>query len=221
MISIIIPTLNEAKAIGPCLDGLKKRTTTHEIIVVDGGSRDGTRAIARAHAGITCLRSPITGRGAQMNFGAASAQGDILLFLHADTALPPSGLALIQSHMAHADTVGGSFSLCFDHRHPLLQLFARFSQINHILFTYGDQGLFINRKVYERIGGFPDIPLMEDVSIQKSLRRKGRFIKILHPVTTSARRFIKNGIIRQQLLNTGLVLLFYLGVSAKQLKRFY
>ena len=206
---------------GPCLDDLKERTTPHEIIVVDGGSRDGTRGIARAYAGTRCLRSHDTGRGAQMNFGAAAAQGDILLFLHADTALPPKGLAMIRSHMDQSDTVGGCFALSFDHNHPLLKLYAQFSRINHALFTYGDQGLFMRRQVFEQIGRYPEIPLMEDVHIQRRLRKMGRFIKIHYPVTTSARRFIVNGIIRQQLFNIGLVLVYHSGISATRLKRFY
>jgi len=156
-----------------------------------------------------------------MNQGVQVAKGDILLFLHSDTLLIPGGLAMIEALLAQTGIVAGSFCLRFDHQSPFLRLYARFSRINHILFTYGDQGLFMTRRIFEQVGGFPELPLMEDVEIQKILRRIGRFVKIRHPVVTSARRFLLNGIIRQQLLNTVLVLLYHAGVSPVRLKRFY
>jgi rSAM/selenodomain-associated transferase 2 len=220
-ISIIIPVLNEGNTIGACLDRLNEQTEPHEIVVVDGGSLDNTLAVVRTFAGVKCLRAFGPGRARQMNQGARVAEGDILLFLHSDTLLMPGGLAMIEAFIAQTGIVAGSFCLRFDHQSPFLRLYARFSRINHILFTYGDQGLFMTRRVFEQVGGFAELPLMEDVEIQKSLRRIGRFVKIRHPVVTSARRFLANGIIRQQLLNTGLVLLYHAGVSPIRLKRFY
>lgn len=220
-ISIIIPVLNEANTIGACLSRLNEQAEPHEIVVVDGGSLDNTLAIVRTFPEVKWLRAYGAGRGRQMNQGVRIAKGDILLFIHSDTLLVPNGLAMIEALLAQTGIAAGSFTLRFDHQSPFLRLYARFSRINHILFTYGDQGLFMTRRVFEQVGGFPELPLMEDVEIQKSLRKIGRFVKIHYPVITSARRFLVNGIIRQQLLNTGLVLLYHAGVSPVRLKRFY
>ncbi len=220
-ISIIIPVLNEGNTIGACLDRINGQAEPHEIVVVDGGSLDNTLAVVRTFPEVKWMRASGPGRGRQMNQGARVAKGDILLFLHSDTLLMPGGLAMIEALIAQTGIVAGSFCLHFDHQSPFLRLYARFSRINHILFTYGDQGLFMSRRVFEQVGGFPELPLMEDVEIQESLRKIGCFVKIRHPVVTSARRFLSNGIIRQQLLNTGLVLLYHAGVSPARLKRFY
>ena len=221
MISVIIPVLNESKTIGRCLTHLREQIESHEIVVADGGSCDHTPEIVDAFPGVKLLRCATAGRGAQMNEGAAIAKGEVLLFLHSDSFLPPRGLAMIEVMTAQPAVAGGSFSLQFDSHDPVLKLLARFSRANHILFTYGDQGLFMTRRVFERIGGFEEIPLMEDVEIQKRLRKMGQFVKIHHPVTTSARRFLSKGIIRQQLMNIGLVLLYHAGVSPGRLKRHY
>jgi rSAM/selenodomain-associated transferase 2 len=220
MISVIIPVINEFQTVGSCLLRLKKQIEHHEIVVVDGGSDDGTLGIVRAFSDVKCLCSP-SGRGNQMNIGAKAAEGELLLFLHADTCLPPGGLTMIKTHMAQEGVVAGSFSLSFEEPHPLLKLYGLFSRINHLLFTYGDQGLFMTRRVFELIGGFQEIPIMEDVEIQRRLRKMGRFVKIRQPVVTSARRFLTNGIIKQQMLNTGLVFLYHAGFSPFWLKRFY
>ena len=220
MISIVIPVLNESQNIESCLFRLKKQIKHHEIVVVDGGSDDNTLDIVRAFTGVKWLCSP-PGRGKQMNRGAEVAEGDLLLFLHADTCLPPRGLERIETLMAQGGIVAGSFSLSFDEPNSLLKLYALFSRINHILFTYGDQGLFMKRHIFERIGGFQEIPIMEDVEIQMRLRKIGRFVKIYQPVITSARRFLTYGIIKQQCLNIGLVSLYHTGFSPVWLKRFY
>jgi rSAM/selenodomain-associated transferase 2 len=220
MISIVIPALNESQSIESCLFRLKKQIKHHEIVVVDGGSDDNTLDIVRALSGVKWLCSP-PGRGKQMNRGAEVAEGDLLLFLHADTCLPQGGLDRIETMMAQGGIVAGSFSLSFDEPNLLLKLYALFSRTNHLLFTYGDQGLFMTRHIFERIGGFQEIPIMEDVEIQKRLRRMGRFVKIRQPVVTSARRFLAYGIIKQQCLNIGLVFLYHIGFSPTWLKRFY
>ena len=128
---------------------------------------------------------------------------------------------MVRVTMGQSNVVAGSFSLCFDHPDPLLKLFARLSRINHILYTYGDQGLFLSRRTFARMGGFAETPLMEDVEIQKRLRQTGCFVKLNRSVVTSARRFLSHGVVRQQLLNTGLVCLYHAGVSPARLKRFY
>lgn len=220
MISIVIPVLNESQNIESCLFRLKKQIKHHEIVVIDGGSDDNTLDIVRSFTGVKWLCSP-PGRGKQMNRGAEVTEGDLLLFLHADTCLPPRGLERIETLMAQGGIVAGSFSLSFDEPNSLLKLYALFSRINHILFTYGDQGLFMKRHIFERIGGFQEIPIMEDVEIQMRLRKIGRFVKIYQPVITSARRFLTYGIIKQQCLNIGLVSLYHTGFSPVWLKRFY
>lgn len=220
MISIIIPVLNESQTIGSCLLHLRKQIERHEIIVVDGGSNDDTVNIVKAFSDVKWLCSP-PGRGNQMNRGAEAAKGDLLLFLHADTCLPPEGLTGIEALMSREGIVAGSFSLSFGDSDSLLKLYALFSRINHLLFTYGDQGLFMTRSIFELIGGFQEIPIMEDVEIQKRLRKMGRFVKIRQPVITSARRFLTNGILKQQFINIGLVCLYHLGFSPFWLKRFY
>jgi rSAM/selenodomain-associated transferase 2 len=221
MISIIIPTLNEELMIGKCLYQFDQYLENLEIIVVDGGSTDDTVSIVKSFAKVTLIQESEKGRGRQMNRGASVAKGDILLFLHADTLLPPGGLGMIDAAMRGQNVVAGSFYLCFDHRGLLLQLYSWLSKINHVLFTYGVQGLFLPRSVFEEIGGFAEMPLMEDVEVQQRLRRIGRFVKLNHCVNTSSRRFLANGIIRQQLVNIVLVLLYFAGVSPARLKRYY
>jgi rSAM/selenodomain-associated transferase 2 len=220
MISVVIPVLNEAQTIKSSLSRLREEMVHHEIVVVDGGSLDNTMEVVGAFPDVERVYSS-KGRGCQMNRGAEAAQGDILLFLHADTYLPRGGLSMIESLMGDEGVVAGSFSLSFDYPSPFLRLLSLLSRINHILFTYGDQGLFLSRDLFEGIGGFLEIPIMEDVEIQKRLRSLGRFVKIRQPVVTSARRFLSRGIIRQQILNTILVLLYHMGVAPSRLGRFY
>ena len=220
MISVIIPTLNEAHNISACLERLYEARHPFEVIVADGGSQDQTLAIVSHFPRVQQIFSE-RGKGRQMNAGADLASGDTLLFLHADTYLPPDGLRLIHIAMSDPDVIGGSFSLSFDANNLFLKFYSLCSRINHILFTYGDQALFVGRETFRSIGGFRDIPIMEDIDIQRKLRRKGKFKKIGTPVVTSARRYLKHGVIRQQILNTLLVILYYSGVSPVALKRFY
>ncbi|MDH3875672.1 MAG: hypothetical protein OET07_16145 [Desulfobacteraceae bacterium] len=136
-------------------------------------------------------------------------------------SLSPEGLSMIETLMANEGIVAGSLSLSFDEPNSLLKLYARFSRINHLLFTYGYQGLFMSRRIYELIGGFQEIPIMEDVEIQKSLRKIGRFVKIRQPVVTSARRFLSYGIIKQQVLNMGRYLTDFLGQLRLMVSGYY
>lgn len=220
MVSVVIPTWNEAGIIESSLKDLLDHQGDFEVIVADGGSSDATCDIVRTFPHVRQVVSA-RGRGRQMNEGARVAGGDILLFLHADTCLPPSAFTMIGEAMADPRVAGGSFCINFDRGNPLLRVLSLFSRLNHVLFTYGDQGLFLRQNTFRKIGGFRELPIMEDVEIQMRLRRMGRFVKICEPVVTSARRFTRYGIVKQQVLNTALVFLYHTGVSPSILQRFY
>ncbi len=220
-VAVVVPTLDEERALPGFLAELLARPGRFRVVVADGGSDDGTQSVAGAFPRVEAIRAP-RGRGVQMNAGArAAGAAEILLFLHADSRLPEDAFATIHRVLADPMVAAGSFCLAFDRDDPWLRLYSRASRINHPLFTYGDQGLFLRREVFERVGGFPEIPLMEDVAIQRRLRKQGRFVKVRQPVVTSARRFLNRGVLRQQAVNAALVSLYYLGVPAAHLARAY
>ncbi len=220
LISYILPSLNEAKHIGKALESIAKQKGSKEAIVCDGGSIDQTLSIARAFDFCRIIPSE-PGRGVQMNLGASFAKGNFLCFLHADTSLPDGASSSIKQVLSRPQVIAGSFRLKFDSRNRLLAFFAACSQINSPLFTYGDQGLFLRKKTFEFLGGFKNYPFLEDVEMQRRLRVYGAFEKSPLSVTTSARRFERGGIIRQQLLNTFIVSAFLCGASPFALKRLY
>lgn len=219
-VAVIVPTLNEEALLETFLSDLLERKGDFRVTVADGGSSDGTLEIARRFPEVRRVRAE-RGRARQMNAGAREATEDVLLFLHADTFLPMDAFRLIGEALADPEVAGGCFRLAFDRDDPWLRTYSFFSRINHPLFTYGDQGLFVRREVLQRIGGFREMPILEDVEIQDRLRRAGRFVKLRHPVVTSARRFVRYGPVRQQALNVGIVLLYNLGVPPARLKRLY
>ena len=220
MISIVVPVLNEGQVIESFLQRLLRQPGDFEVIVADGGSEDGTRDILFSLPEVKKI-FVAKGRANQMNEGAKVARGQILLFLHVDTVLPPNGLQKVRGALSDPTVIGGCFRLCFDHPGGIFRILALGSRINHTYFTYGDQGLFLRSMTFKKIGGFRNIPVMEDLEIQKRLRALGRFVKIPDPVLTSARRYLQKGPLRQHLLTTTLVTLFYLGVSPQTLKRYY
>lgn len=217
-VSVIIPTLDEAERIAPLIDALRA-DSFDEVVVADGGSVDDTLERARA-AGAIVVSAP-RGRGKQLVAGANAATGDCLFFLHADSHPPTGARRIVAETLSAPDVIAGSFCLAFDRRHPLLSLYARFSRFNHSLFTYGDQGLFVSRRAYERTGGYSDAPLFEDVEFQNRLRRAGKFVKRSEPIVTSARRFLRDGVARRELTSICLVGLYHLGVSPERLERWY
>jgi len=217
-ISVIIPTLNEAKNILPCLHSVKNQRGEVELLVIDGGSADGTVEVARQQASV--IRSA-PGRAIQMNSGARLSTGEVLLFLHADSYLPPGAFLLMEQALADPRIVGGTFRLRFSRQTFLLRVIAFFTRFKFRYFHYGDQGIFVRRSVFEALDGFAEIPFMEDVDFLRRLSRTGRRTLLSQPVTTSARRFIERGVIRQQLMNIILVTLYLLGARPEKLKRWY
>ncbi len=193
MISIIIPTLDEARALPATLARLTAQDAPHEIIVADGGSSDGTADVARA-AGARWLQAP-RGRGAQMNAGARQARGGWLLFLHADTHLPDGALAAIAALPAQARY--GCFHQAFSGNHRLLRLISRLHnwRCRRTQISYGDQAMFTRRDLFEAVGGFPETAL-EDVKISERLRQAAPLVFLPATVVTDARRFLAQGIVR-------------------------
>lgn len=219
-ISIIIPCFNEEDYLHKTLEHILDLEGDFETIVVDGGSSDNTLRIARRFKGIRAVNSD-KGRANQMNYGAKMANGDILLFLHADTYLPPAAYESITAHLQNPGYIGGSFMLKLDKKHIALKFYTWCSRFSLEFFTYGDHAIFVKREVFTEIGGYKNINFMEDVEIQKRLRRAGKFKKLDTAVTTSARRFIKEGTIKQLVIDVLLVGLYKVGVPPHKLKRFY
>jgi rSAM/selenodomain-associated transferase 2 len=219
-ISVIVPVLNEEKSIAATLQALLP-LAPYETIVVDGGSKDRTRKIA-AELGVTLISSE-PGRGRQMNRGAGEASGDVLLFLHADTRLPPSAFHDITDALNDPRCLGGRFDVELEGRHWLLPIVARMisyrSRVTKV--GTGDQAIFVRREVFKKIGGFPDIPLMEDIALCRTLKRLGEIACLRSRVVTSARRWEVDGIWRTIFTMWMLKLLYLAGVSPSRLKQFY
>ena len=213
MLSIIVPTLNEAGGIVAALIRLAPlRRRGAEVIVADGGSDDGTVELAQPFAD-TIVRAP-RGRASQMNRGAAGASGDVLLFLHADTILPDGADALIAD-----DCTWGRFDVRIDGHHPLLRLVAAMMNLRSRLTSVctGDQAIFVRRSLFAEIGGYPDIPLMEDIALSKALRRHASPVCLHQRVTTSGRRWETRGVMRTILLMWRLRFDYWRGVDPREL----
>lgn len=220
-LSIIIPCLNESRIISQMLEYLQATASDAEIIVVDGGSSDDTVNKVRLFSDVILLESKVTSRAYQMNLGAKHAKGDIFLFLHADTFPPANFVDLILKACTGENIAGGSFSLAFDHSHWAFRAIAAITYLNIPWITVGDHGLFFQRSIFEKLNGFPAIPILEDLELQLMARKKGKMIRITHPVTTSPRRFLNNGIFRQIALDAYILVAYFLGVSPKRLARLY
>jgi rSAM/selenodomain-associated transferase 2 len=218
-VAVILPVLDEESTIASTLDALAPFPA--EVIVIDGGSRDRTVDIA-AERGVRVIPSR-PGRARQMNAGARAARGDVLLFLHADTQLPPSAIADIGSALDDPRCAGGRFDLRLDSPRWIFSLIGFLISLRSRLsgVATGDQAIFVRRKVFEEIGGFPDIPIMEDIAFSRALKRKGRVACLRSQVVTSARRWEKEGVCRTILKMWILKLLYFAGVSPFRLRRFY
>lgn len=220
MISIIIPVLHEEGYIGATLKHLYSLKGNFEVIVIDGGSRDKTLEIVNQYPGVQVFSSE-KGRAAQMNRGALHARGEILLFLHSDTYLPPDAYMRIVEYLENPDHIGGSFYLTFDKKHILLNFYSWCSRWSAEFFTYGDHAIFVKKGIFQKIGGYKQLPFLEDVEIQKRLRNAGKFKKLKCAVLTSARRFENVGVIKQLVIDVLLVSFYKTGVPPARLKQFY
>ena len=221
-VSVVIPVLDEAARIGERLRELAQRGLG-DVIVVDGGSRDGTCDVVRAHPPARLVTAP-RGRGSQMNAGVRAATGDVLLFLHADVALPADATAWIARALADPGVVAGAFrvrTVADAGRNwlgPLLRIADFRSHVTRL--PYGDQALFVRRSAFERVGGFPDEPLMEDVVLARRLRRIGRVVTVPAYVRASGRRFLRRPLASTLAMWT-FPTLHRLGVAPRVLARLY
>lgn len=222
-LSVVVPVLDEARRIGEHLAALRGVAGIDEIVVVDGGSRDETVAIARRVPGVRVLTAS-RGRGVQLNAGARAARGDVLLFLHADAALPPDAALLVGRALGEPGVVAGAFRLHTVVESgprwlgPLLRLADLRSRVTRL--PYGDQAMFVRRDAFERVGGFPDQPLMEDVELARRLWRVGRIRTVPGVVRVSGRRFVANPV-RAVVAMRVFPLLYRLGASPARLARLY
>lgn len=221
-LSIIIPALNEAVCIRSTLEPLQPlRSRGHEIILVDGGSTDETLALSEPLVD-RVLQSP-PGRARQMQAGATLASGDILWFLHADSNIPVRADTRIMEALQKADADWGRFDIAFTDHHPMLRCVAWFMNQRARLtgIATGDQGIFVRRTLYDRAGGFPLIPLMEDISFSRSLKRYSWPCRVTQTLGTSPRRWHTHGILRTIVTMWGLRLAFFAGISPERLAKHY
>lgn len=222
MLSIVIPCLNEADGIAATLAALAPlRHRGSEVIVVDGGSHDGTAELATGHADLVVTAS--RGRATQMNAGARRARGEILLFLHADTVLPDMADALVIDGLKRSRRGWGRFDVAIAARHPLLRVVEAFMNLRSRTtgIATGDQAVFVTRSLFTATGGYPEIALMEDVAFSRRLKRFGPPLCLKHRVTTSGRRWEKHGIVRTIVLMWGLRLAYWLGADPARLAARY
>ena len=228
--TVVIPTLNEARVI--------ERTLLHTvrhgfeaIIVVDGDSTDDTRALVKSIAARPCdslygsvrLLSDAAGRARQLNAGAAASTSDVLVFLHADSQLPTRARHLIEHALADPAVVGGHFDIRFDRQSVWGHIISTFMNARSRLtrISTGDQAMFVRRHIFERLGGFSEIPIMEDIDFSTRLKRTGPTAAIREHVTTSFRRWERQGPLRTILLMWFLRILYWIGVSPRRLAQFY
>ncbi len=216
-ISVVIPTLDEAERIGALVRSLRQDGV--EIIVVDGGSRDATAPLAR-EAGARVLEST-RGRAAQLRHGSQNANGDLILFLHADTRLPEGWPAAVRAAMREAAFAGGAFAFRLEERGAFFRWLELWVGVRNRIFClpYGDQAIFVRRRVLEAMGGVPDVPILEDLDLVRGIKARGRLAQLPLPATTSGRRYARGGGLRTLLVHQWALLGWALGWDRGRLAR--
>ncbi|NMO92256.1 TIGR04283 family arsenosugar biosynthesis glycosyltransferase [Actinomycetospora sp. TBRC 11914] len=219
-VSIIVPVRDEETRIAATLRSLRAAFGDCELIVVDGGSRDATVARAAPHA--TVLHAD-GGRGPQLNAGAAAAHGEVLWFVHADARPDPGALPALRAALADPRVVGGGCRLRFDRTGPVLRWLVWTSNLRarHLHWIFGDQAVFVRRSAFDDVGGFPAIPIMEDLEMSRRLARRGRLVVLPTPCTASARRLVERGPARMLVLMQLYKLQYFLGVDPSVIRRRY
>lgn len=217
-LSIIIPTLNEEDPLRHNLPLILPECD--QLVISDGGSDDATVVVAKAFGAVVVCGQ--TQRGLQLNRGAAAADGDILLFLHADTKLPEGAGRSIREAIA-TGARGGAFSLRFDTSHPIMTLASRLIELRSRLTRcpLGDQGIFVERQTFEGLGGFREWPILEDLDFSRRLKKQGPVCLVHSPIITSARRYMTQGVARTILTNWLIFALYFAGVSPQRLAKLY
>ncbi|MCC6390750.1 MAG: TIGR04283 family arsenosugar biosynthesis glycosyltransferase [Bryobacterales bacterium] len=217
-VSVLIPTLNEESTIEPLLQRLASEAP-FEILVADGGSTDRTAQLAAPHAAVlSCPR----GRGPQLNHAARAARGDVLLFLHADVRPAPSSLAAIRQALADPSVAGGNFDILYEGNDTAARVFSWINRRRcRFGIFYGDSGIFCRRRVFHHLGGFRDIPILEDYEFGRRLWKHGRFLTLPHPIHVSARRWRKAGLFPTLWVWFWIQALYLSGVSPRRLSRMY
>jgi rSAM/selenodomain-associated transferase 2 len=220
-LSVIVPMLNEEGAIASTLGAIRRGAPGAELIVVDGESED--RSVEAARGGCDVLIRSARGRALQMNAGAARARGEVIAFVHADTIVPETFAADIARALSNPNVAGGRFDVRLDDPHPLCVLIGALISMRSRLSrtATGDQAIFVRRHVFASLGGFPDIPICEDLDFARRLKRAGRVACLRSKVITSARRWRRRGIIRTAIRMWTIRLLYLAGVPPARLARFY
>ena len=218
MISVIIPTLNEAESLPATLCRVHANSSGHEVLVVDGGSADETVNLAKA-AGARVVNSPQPQRAAQMNLGAQHAGGDAFLFLHADTWVNPGALEQIESALRNPAVAGGAFTRRFRSESAVLRLTCLLGEFRGLWLGWflGDQGIFVRRSAFEQLGGFRDLDLFEDLDFSRRLGRIGKVVTLRPSVVSSARRFARRGPFVTSASDFWLTVRYLLGADANRL----
>jgi len=220
LISVIIPTYNESETIKGTIEHLRTWNNQLEIIIVDGGSKDGSTNLINPE--VKLLQAP-RGRSSQMNAGALLASGEVLLFLHSDTRLPHDFLQQLESSLSDSSVIGGAFKIKIDHPGLFFYLTSLSSNLRATItgIHFGDQAIFVRRDIFLKIGGFPPIELLEDWEFSLSMRRIGKTVLLPGPVRTSARRWLIHGKWRTTWLMHKIKVLYLLGTSPADLKGMY
>ena len=221
-LSLILPVLNEASIAVSALQALQPlRSAGHELILVDGGSTDDTVVLGGPL--VDRVETSAPGRARQMNAGAAVARGAVLWFLHLDTRVFPGAAGQILDGLLASGKEWGRFDVRLSGRHPLLRLVERLMNLRSRLsgIATGDQGIFVRRELFWTLGGYPEIPLMEDIALSRDLKRQGRPLCLTKRLTTSSRRWERQGVLRTVLLMWRLRLAFFLGADPVNLAKAY